>query len=164
MPCMTRVTQLEDSLSFDFHAGGAGSLVGNPFDVCKTLAQANSGKSLPLSTLVGNLYRDQGIAGFYRGLQANIGRACVLNATKMGVYDMAKGYVTSLSGWDRKDPRTVFCSGMVSGFFMTCTVAPWDMIRTKLMNQPTDKKIYDGFIDCLVKTVKEGGVTSLWRG
>lgn len=144
--------------------GGAGSLVGNPFDVCKTLAQANSGKSLPLSTLVGNLYRDQGIAGFYRGLQANIGRACVLNATKMGVYDMAKGYVTSLSGWDRKDPRTVFCSGMVSGFFMTCTVAPWDMIRTKLMNQPTDKKIYDGFIDCLVKTVKEGGVTSLWRG
>lgn len=138
--------------------------MGNPFDVCKTMAQANSGKALPLSTLVGNLYRDQGIAGFYRGLQANIGRACVLNATKMGVYDIAKGYVTNSSGWDRKDPRTVFCSGMVSGFFMTCTVAPWDMIRTKLMNQPTDKKIYNGFVDCLVKTVKEGGVTSLWRG
>lgn len=39
-----------------------------------------------------------------------------------------------------------------------------DMIRTKLMNQPTDKKIYDGFMDCAMKTVKEGGVLSLWRG
>lgn len=93
--------------------GGVGSIVGNPFDVCKTLAQANSGAAVPLTTLVGNLYRDQGIGGFYRGLQANIGRACVLNATKMGVYDEAKGYVTKLSGWDRKDVRCVvlWCYG-----------------------------------------------------
>jgi hypothetical protein len=144
--------------------GGVGSVVGNPFDVMKTLAQANKGKSVPLSTLVGNMYHDQGISGFYRGLGANIGRACVLNATKMGCYDISKGYVAQASGWKRKDPRTVFCSGMVAGFFMTCTVAPWDMIRTKLMNQPTDQKLYTGFTDCLVKTVQEGGVTSLWRG
>lgn len=32
------------------------------------------------------------------------------------------------------------------------------------MNQPTDKKLYDGFTDCAMKTVKEGGVLSLWRG
>jgi len=47
---------------------------------------------------------------------------------------------------------------------MTITVSPWDMLRTKLMNQPTDKKLYDGFTDCAMKTVKEGGVLSLWRG
>ena len=144
--------------------GGAGSIVGNPFDVMKTLAQANKGKSLPLTTLVGNMYHDQGIAGFYRGVGVNIMRACVLNATKMGCYDIAKGKVATATGWARKDPKTVFCSGMVAGFFMTCTVAPWDMIRTKLMNQPTDQKIYSGFADCLAKTVKEGGVLSLWRG
>ena len=138
--------------------------MGNPFDVMKTLAQANKGKSIPLMTLVGNMYKDQGIAGFYRGLSANIGRACVLNATKMGCYDISKGYVAEASGWKRKDPRTVFCSSMLAGFFMTCTVAPWDMVRTKLMNQPTDKKIYSGFTDCLVKTVSEEGVLSLWRG
>lgn len=66
--------------------GGVGSIVGNPFDVLKTLAQANKGKSVALTTLVGNMYAEQGIAGFYRGLTANIMRACVLNATKMGVY------------------------------------------------------------------------------
>lgn len=144
--------------------GGVGSVVGNPFDVCKTLAQANTGEALPLATLVGNMYKEQGVGGFYRGLQANIMRACVLNATKMGVYDMAKGHVVEATGWDRKDVRTVFGSAMIAGFAMTITVAPWDMIRTKLMNQPTDKKIYDGFADCFLKTVKEGGPLSLWRG
>mmetsp|Transcript_47165 Transcript_47165/g.87643 ORF Transcript_47165/g.87643 Transcript_47165/m.87643 type:complete len:284 (-) Transcript_47165:59-910(-) len=144
--------------------GGFGSIIGNPFDVMKTMAQANKGKSVPLSTLVGNMYRDQGISGFYRGVQVNVMRACVLNATKMGCYDISKGYVTELTGWGRKDPKTAFCSATLAGFFMTVTVSPWDMLRTKLMNQPTDKKLYDGFADCLVKTVKEGGPLSLWRG
>jgi len=143
--------------------GGVGSIVGNPFDVCKTLAQTNTdGKSL--GGLVTKLYSDQGIAGFYRGVEVNILRACILNATKMGVYDVTKGYVTETMGWSRKDIKTSFASAFVAGFFMTVTVAPSDMIRTKLMNQPTDAKLYDGFVDCAKKTVAEGGVLSLWRG
>lgn len=130
----------------------------------KTLAQTNKEKSLPLTALVGNMYRSQGIGGFYRGVEVNIARACVLNATKMGCYDLTKGYVTQATGWKRKDVRTAFCSSFVAGFFMTVTVAPWDMLRTKLMNQPTDAKIYNGFVDCLTKTVKQDGVLSLWRG
>ena len=47
---------------------------------------------------------------------------------------------------------------------MTCTVSPFDRIRTNLMNQPTDKKIYDGFVDCFAKTVRNDGIGSLWRG
>jgi hypothetical protein len=52
----------------------------------------------------------------------------------------------------------------VAGFFMTCTVAPFDRIRTSLMNQPTDAKLYSGFTDCVAKTIKSDGVLSLWRG
>ena len=144
--------------------GGVGSVIGNPFDVCKTLAQTNTDKSVNLGALVGNMYRDQGIGGFYRGVQVNILRACILNATKMGVYDVTKGYVAEATGWDRKDVKTSFASAFVAGFWMTVTVAPSDMIRTKLMNQPTDHKLYVGFVDCAKKTVAEGGVLSLWRG
>lgn len=143
--------------------GGLGSILGNPFDVMKTLAQTNKG-SESLGTLVGNMYHSQGVKGFYRGLEVNIMRACILNATKMGCYDMSKGYVVDMTGWSRKDPRTVFSSSFVAGLFMTITVAPSDMIRTKLMNQPTDAKLYSGFMDCASKTIKEGGVLSLWRG
>lgn len=69
----------------------------NPFDVLKTLAQTNKDKSAPLVTLIGNMHQQQGIAGFYRGVEANVMRACVLNATKMGCYDITKGYVTEFS-------------------------------------------------------------------
>ena len=47
---------------------------------------------------------------------------------------------------------------------MTATVSPFDRIRTSLMNQPMDKKIYDGFFDCALKTIKSDGPMSLWRG
>jgi hypothetical protein len=63
--------------------GGVGSAIGNPFDVLKTLAQTNKDKAVPLAQLVGTMYANQGISGFYRGVEANIVRACVLNATKM---------------------------------------------------------------------------------
>jgi hypothetical protein len=110
--------------------GGVGSVVGNPFDVLKTISQANQGKSVGLSTLVSNMYSEQGMAGFYRGLSANVMRACVLNATKMGCYDISKGYVTNATGWDRKDVRTSFSSATIAGLFMTITVSPFDRIRT----------------------------------
>lgn len=71
---------------------------------------------------------------------------------------MAKGFVTEYTGWTRKDVRTSFCSAVIAGFFMTCTVAPADNLRTRLMNQPTNAKIYDGFTDCFMKTIKNDGV------
>jgi len=143
--------------------GGVGSLVGNPFDVLKTMAQTNSGKSESLAKTVGDFYAANGVGGFYRGISANIMRACVLNATKMGVYDMAKGYVTQTTGWSRKDLRTTFCSAMVSGFAMTCTVSPFDRVRTALMNQGNTKQ-YSGFVDCATQLLKRDGPTSFWRG
>ena len=81
----------------------------------QTLAQTNKDKAVPLKTMVSKMHADQGIGGFYRGVEANVLRACVLNATKMGVYDLTKGYVAQQSGWDRKDIRTSFCSSFVAG-------------------------------------------------
>jgi hypothetical protein len=143
--------------------GGVGSLFGNPFDVLKTMAQTNSGKGESLGATLRAFHAKNGIAGFYRGIEANIMRACVLNATKMGVYDIAKGVVTSSTGWERKDLRTTFCSAMVSGLAMTVTVSPFDRIRTALMNQG-DKKIYNGFADCAAKLIASDGPLSFWRG
>jgi hypothetical protein len=41
----------------------------NPFDVLKTLSQTNKGESVALGTLVGQMYQNQGMAGFYRGVE-----------------------------------------------------------------------------------------------
>ena len=72
-------------------AGALASTCGNPFDVLKTRMMAYEGAdSPPLAFFARQVYENQGFVGFYKGLSANILRASILNATKMGVYDSCK--------------------------------------------------------------------------
>jgi hypothetical protein len=144
--------------------GGIGSFVGNPFDVMKTVMQANEGKAISMPTLAADLYKQQGISAFYRGLETNVMRACVLNASKMATYDSAKTPVAKAYGLKKSHPAVVFTASVIAGFVMTLCVSPFDMIRTKLMSQPADKKIYTGFVDCVTKTVSQEGPMALYRG
>jgi len=145
-------------------AGALGSIVGNPFDVLKTRMMAAEGKDAPqMGKAASELYKQQGISGFYRGIEANVMRAMVLNGTKMACYDQIKMYIVN-SGVVPKGLATQFCAAFGAGFFMACTVAPFDMVRTRLMNQPPDAKIYNGFVDCLVKIVAKGGPQALYAG
>ena len=145
-------------------AGALGSLVGNPFDVLKTRMMTAEGKEPPSFTQAASgLYNQQGMGGFYRGLEANIMRAMVLNGTKMACYDQIKGAITS-SGAVPAGIPTQFCSAFGAGFFMASAVAPFDMVRTKLMNQPPDAKIYSGFVDCFMKIIGNGGPGALYQG
>ena len=109
-------------------SGSIGSIIANPLDVIKTMMMAQSDKPIPMFILGRQLYQQQGIAGFYRGIQANVSRAFVLNGTKMACYDIIKGNIVDYTGWQRSDVSTQFFSAIGSGFFMTCTVAPFDMI------------------------------------
>lgn len=78
-------------------AGAIGSVVGNPFDVLKTQMMATEGTTKPSLLNSGKaVYSSQGIGGFYRGIEANIMRAMVLNGTKMACYDTVKGKVLNL--------------------------------------------------------------------
>ena len=82
----------------------------------------------------------------------------------MMCYDQFKGVVVDATGWSRKDLKCQFMSSVGAGFCMTCTVAPFDMVRTRLMNQPTDAKLYSGFVDCFMKIVRADGPLALYRG
>jgi hypothetical protein len=146
-------------------AGAIGSIAGNPFDVLKTRLMANAGKeALSLVTTAKELHAKQGIGGFYRGIDSNIARAMVLNGTKMACYDQAKGYVVELTGWSKTSLLTQFSAAVTAGFLMTCTVSPFDMVRTRLMNQPSDARIYNNAVDCMIKIATQEGPLTFWRG
>lgn len=145
-------------------AGALGSLAGNPFDVLKTKMMAAEGGNVSLVGTGKELLKKQGIAGFYRGIDSNVLRAMVLNGTKMSCYDQMKGYVVQLTGLSKSHLMTQFLSAASAGFFMTCTVSPFDMVRTRLMNQPADAKLYNNALDCFLKIIKNEGPLTLWRG
>lgn len=150
------------SLSYEYYIY---LTAGNPFDVLKTKMMSSEGKGSP--SIVGtakDLMKHQGIKGFYRGIDSNVMRAMVLNGTKMACYDQTKGYVVQYTGLAKTSLVTQFISAVAAGFFMTCTVSPFDMVRTRLMNQPSDAKIYSNAADCFMKIAKNEGPLTFWRG
>ena len=110
-----------------------------------------------------DILKGQGVGGFYRGIEANIMRAMVLNGTKMGVYDQIKGMIKE-SALIPTGIATDFSAAFCAGFFMSVTVSPFDMIRTQLMNQPPEAKIYKNFADCAMKIFQKGGVKAFYSG
>jgi hypothetical protein len=146
-------------------AGALGSIAGNPFDVLKTKMMTAEGRTTPsIMSTAKDLMKHQGIGGFYRGIDSNVMRAMVLNGTKMACYDQTKGYIVQYTGLSKSSLVTQFISAVAAGFFMTCTVSPFDMVRTRLMNQPADAKIYSNAGDCFIKIIKNEGPLTLWRG
>ena len=121
---------------------------------------------LGLGATASSIYSNQGLIGFYKGIDANIMRAIVNNGTKMACYDTSKGLVKDYapSPLNEGVPMQALAS-FIAGFFMTCTVAPFDICRTRLMNQPADKpKIYNNLFDTFVKIATQEGPLALWRG
>merc|ERR1719502_2289570 len=100
-------------------AGAIGSLAGNPFDVLKTRMMAAEGTKPPtFGEAASSLWAQQGIGGFYRGLEANVMRAMVLNGTKMACYDQIKGLIVTNLGWDKKAMPTQAAAATGAGVFM----------------------------------------------
>jgi hypothetical protein len=91
-------------------------------------------------------------------------RAMVLNGTKMSCYDQIKQTIVASKAVPAGLP-TQFCAAFGAGFFMACTVAPFDMVRTRLMNQPAEgERLYTGAIDCFVKILKKDGPGGFYNG
>merc|ERR1719343_900372 len=95
-------------------AGALGSLAGNPFDVLKTKMMASEVKGTTISGTAKELFANQGIGGFYRGIDSNVARAMVLNGTKMACYDQTKGYVVQLTGLSKTALPTQFLSAVAA--------------------------------------------------
>ncbi|KAH8091606.1 hypothetical protein JL720_5917 [Aureococcus anophagefferens] len=164
-------------------SGGLGSVVGNPFDILKTKMMASE-TGLGLAETAGSIFANQGVLGFYRGIDANIARAVVNNGTKMACYDQSKGLLQEHVGLSGIGLQAA--ASFVAGFFMTCTVAPFDICRTRLMNQrrhrrevgvsrqksigvlfpgPADgAKVYNNIADTFVKIATKEGPLTLWAG
>lgn len=143
-------------------SGGLGSIVGNPFDVLKTKMMASE-SGVGLAEAASAIHTNQGLKGFYTGMDANITRAVVNNATKMAVYDQSKKLIKETTGLSGVPLQA--SASFIAGFFMVAAVAPFDICRTRLMNQPADKpRIYNNIVQTLLKIVQEEGPTALWRG
>jgi hypothetical protein len=56
-------------------------------------------------------------------------------------------------------------ASFIAGFFATVGCNPVDVIKNRLMSQPTGEgRLYSGMLDCMAKTVRNEGVMALYKG
>lgn len=122
-------------------SGCIASALFNPTDVLKIRMQADRDGSRygnRLRTAVTTIYRkDGGVRGFYVGASATIIRAVIMNTAQLVSYDSGKYELIRRFGMDRDSGWTHLAASIISGVVTTVANNPIDMIRTRIMNQPT---------------------------
>ncbi|KAK7112433.1 mitochondrial uncoupling protein 4-like isoform X1 [Littorina saxatilis] len=155
-------------------AGAMGQFMASPADLVKVNMQMEGKRRLegkpPRVKNMGHAFRqivtEAGFLGLWRGWIPNVQRAALVNLGDLATYDTAKHLIlrkTSLHDNYVTHSLASVCSGLVAALMGT----PADVVKTRVMNQPTkDGKglLYKGSIDCLVKTVKKEGFLALYKG
>lgn len=112
---------------------------------------------------LGRIFAEEGAGGYFKGLGPSLGRAAVINGCGIASYDQTKVIVRRFFGaGDGLGPQAV--GALVSGFVSATVSTPFDVIKTRMMNQPRDAPLYSGPIDCVVKTARAEGLGGLYKG
>lgn len=132
-------------------SGGISAFISNPFDLLKCRSQATIG-NIQLVKLVKDMYRC-GIKDFWKGSVATVNRAIILNSIKLSSYDEIKYNISRVLDLNPSDKRCVIIASFITGFIVTCIIAPIDFARTRYMcssiNIGKQSKKYKSTLDVL---------------
>ncbi|KAJ1668129.1 Mitochondrial oxaloacetate carrier protein [Coemansia sp. RSA 1813] len=161
--------------------GVAGAALGSPFFLVKTRMQSASKFAAVgyqhnyTSALDGlrRIWRDGGVRGLYRGMDAAMMRAGAGSAVQLATYDQCKTYIArnlAHRGLDGNSAMTHFLASMVTGFFVCTVMNPFDVVSTRMYNQKAAVGVggagalYKNPFQCFYKTVTTEGFFSLYKG
>jgi hypothetical protein len=136
------------------------------FIVVKTLflgRQSTQTKPLGLGAALADILRTEGVAGYWRGLNAFMPRVVAYGAVQLAVYGSAKEYLLNTVGM-KEGLALHTCSSFAAALFAVAANQPFDFVAARLTNQPVDPTtgrplLYSGAIDCVTKSVRNEG----WR-
>ncbi|XP_019367120.1 PREDICTED: solute carrier family 25 member 34 [Gavialis gangeticus] len=114
------------------------------------------------------IYRKQGIVGLWRGVNGAVPRVMVGSAVQLATFASAKDWVRKRK-WFKEDSWMVaLAAGMISSVAVAVAMTPFDVVSTRLYNQPVDElgvgKLYRGLLDCFVQISGKEGVLALYKG
>lgn len=114
------------------------------------------------------IWRQQGLLGLWRGVGGAVPRVTVGSAAQLATFASAKAWVQERQ-WFLEDSWLVaLAGGMISSVAVAAVMAPFDVVSTRLYNQPVDRagrgQLYGGLTDCLVKICQQEGPLALYKG
>ncbi|OWK53269.1 solute carrier family 25 member 34 [Lonchura striata] len=158
-------------------AGAVGAIVGSPAYLVKTHLQAQTLSAMAvghqhnhesISGAFRSIYQQHGVVGLWRGVSGAVPRVAVGSAVQLATFASAKDWVCERQWFRKGSWAAVLAGGMVSGVAVAVTMTPFDVISTRLYNQPVDAdgtgKLYRGFLDCILQISSKEGLLGLYKG
>lgn len=171
------ITQVISDLAIGGVAGAITKTAMSPIERVKLLMQTQdsnpdiiSGKVQRYSGLgdcFKRVYSEQGLRAFWRGNLVNCIRYAPQQGSALAFNDALKQV------FPKYNPKTQFwqsfgtnlLSGGLAGGIANTICYPFDFARTRLASDVgKGKKTFNGITDCIMKTVRNQGITGLYRG
>lgn len=156
--------------------GAIGGFVGSPIFLVKARLQNQGNKAAKFSygyngpiDAVKQIFKQEGLKGFFRGVEGAVPRVVVGSASQLSSYATCKRAVVATGLFKEEDVSTHFASSLVAGLIVTTAMNPFDVVSTRLYSQEVGKKsIYRsgimGPVDCFGKILKTEGFFGLYKG
>lgn len=156
-------------------SGALANMLSSPVDLVKIQMQMDGkrqlmGKPARINNVFqafGSIYSVGGVRGLWKGTGINATRAALVTLGDLSAYDLSKRKLMVLL--DSPDNRLIqFMGAMTAGFTSAVLSTPADVVKSRIMNQPTDEKgrglHYKGTIDCFTKLYTEEGFFAMYKG
>ncbi|CAK9005636.1 unnamed protein product [Durusdinium trenchii] len=168
---------LATKLASGASTGALGAGLANPIDLVRVRFQGESGALTQCGTYASGLrsghkprhantlrafldiFREEGLAGLWRGAPANVARAGLLSAGQLASYDQTK-QVALKAGWT-DGPRLHLCSSCFSGLVAQVACMPADVVKTRLQS---GGRHYRGVLHCLSLMLRHEPILAFYRG
>lgn len=156
-------------------SGSFASAVLYPIDLTKVRIQIRSeelgkaghkGEHISPFTMAREVYKTDGIRGFYKGVDSSIVRQLLFSTTRMGVYKTMFDAMKEADG--TVSPLKKFYAAFVAGFLGSVIGNPADVSMIRMQADPTlppaERRNYKHVFDAFSRIVKEEGTIALWKG
>lgn len=149
-------------------AGISEIMVMYPLDLVKTRIQlqVGSGANAEYNGIVdcfAKIIRQEGISTLYRGITAPILMEAPKRATKFAANDEWGKYWKNVFGVQQLTGPLAVLNGASAGATEAFIVVPFELVKIRMQDK-AKASLYKGPGDCLMKTIREEGLLSLYKG
>lgn len=154
--------------------GACGAVVGQPAEISLVRMQADGKRAVEqrrnYTSVLDALRRtvnEEGFGTLYRGVGPTITRACIVTTFQLGTYDQSKEFLMATCGF-KDGVACHFSASLLAGFFASVASNPIDVVKTRIMNQPTpaagEPLLYPNQVACFRQTIGKEGFMALYKG
>ncbi|KAJ2780264.1 hypothetical protein GGI15_003600 [Coemansia interrupta] len=150
-------------------AGAVGGVCGTPADI--VLVRLQNDGALPVAerrnykNAFDGLFRiakEDGPSGLFKGVVPNVSRAMLMTGAQLCSYDGFKELLLATPYFSDGMPLH-FSASFLAGFVATTITSPFDVVKTRVMND-AGKGVYRNLAHAMVVITREEGVRALYKG